>query len=111
MYICYVNNEQLYGYIRNLKDSDIQFKHREIFEGDEYNNDRGAEYKFQILGNKYSVGYIYRTEDHDDWAQAECYEMNWCQCNDKHIEADKVHKLIENYKSVVRDNKLKTLGI
>jgi hypothetical protein len=32
--------------------------------------------------------------------------MNWCQCNDKHISADEVHKLIENYKSVVRDNKL-----
>jgi hypothetical protein len=101
-----VNNEKLYGYIRGLKDSDIQFKHREISEGDEYNNDQGAEYKFEIAGNKYSVGYIYRTEDHDDWAQAECYEMNWCQCNDKHIEADEVHKLIENFKSIVRDNKL-----
>jgi hypothetical protein len=37
--------------------------------------------------------------------------MNGCHCNDKHIEADEVYKLIENYKSVVRDNKLETLGI
>jgi hypothetical protein len=29
----------------------------------------------------------------------------------KHIEADEVYKLIENYKSVVRDNLLKELGI
>jgi hypothetical protein len=111
LYICFVNNEKLYGYIRGLKDSDIQFKHREISEGDEYNSEQGAEYKFQILGNKYSVGYVYITEDHDDWAQAECYESNWCLCNDKHIKADEVYNLIENYKSVVRDNKLEELGI
>jgi hypothetical protein len=106
-----VNNEKLFEYIGKLKDSDIQFTFREIFEGDQYNNEQGAEYKFQILGNKYSVGYVYITEDHDDWAQAECYESNWCLCNDKHIKADEVYNLIENYKSVVRDNKLETLGI
>ncbi len=106
-----MNNEKLFEYIGKLKDSDIQFTFREIFEGDQYNNEQGAEYKFQILGNKYSVGYVYITEDHDDWAQAECYESNWCLCNDKHIKADEVYNLIENYKSVVRDNKLETLGI
>lgn len=110
-YICDVNNDELFGYIRKLKDHPIQFKHREIYEGDRYNNDQGSEYLFEITGNKYSVGYIYRTEDDDDWAQAECYEMNWCHCNDKHIEADEVYQLIENYKSVVRDNLLKELGI
>jgi hypothetical protein len=110
-YICDVNNDELFGYIRKLKDYPIQFKHREIYEGDRYNNDQGSEYLFEIAGNKYSVGYIYRTEDDDDWAQAECYEINWCNCNDKHIEAGEVYKLIENYKSVVRDNLLKELGI
>ncbi len=106
-----MNSEKLFEYIRNLKDSDIQFKYREISEGDRYNSEQGAEYKFEILGNKYSVGYVYITEDDDDWAQAECYECNWSYCNDEHIEADEVHKLIENYKSVVRDNVLKELGI
>ena len=106
-----MNNDKLYGYIRSLKDSDIQFKHREISEGDEYNNEQGAEYKFQILGNKYSVGYSYITEDQDDWAQAECYESNWCLCNDKHVNADEVHQLIQNYKSVIRDKTLSDLGI
>ena len=100
-----MSDEKLYEYIRGLKDSPIQFEHKP------YGWDSGAEYLFEIAGNKYSVGYIYRTEDDDDWAQAECYEMNWCQCNNKHIEADKVHKLIENYKSVVRDNVLNELGI
>jgi hypothetical protein len=106
-----VNNDKLFGYIRGLKNHPIQFKFREISEGDQYNYEQGAEYNFEILGNKYSVGYIYRTEDNDDWAQAECYEINWCHCNDKHIEADEVYQLIENYKSVVRDNKLEELGI
>jgi hypothetical protein len=106
-----MTNDELFGYIGKLKEHDIQFKLREISEGDSYSSEQGAEYQFQILGNKYSVGYIYRTEDDDDWAQAECYEMNWCHCNDKHIEADEVYQLIENYKSVVRDNKLETLGI
>ena len=110
-YLCLVNNDELFGYIGKLKDHYIQFKLREISEGDEYNNEQGAEYKFQISGNKYSVGYVYITEDHDDWAQAECYESNWCLCNDKHIKADEVYKLIENYKSIIRDNKLEELGI
>lgn len=110
-YLCCVNNDKLFGYIGKLKDHPIQFKHREISEGDRYNNDQGAEYLFEISGNKYIVGYIYRTEDDDDWSQTECYEMNWCHCNDKNIEADEVYQLIENYKSVVRDNVLKELGI
>ncbi len=106
-----MNNEQLFGWIRNLKDSPIQFKYREINEGDRYYNENGAEFKFEILGNKYSVGYVYITEDDDDWAQAECYDCNWCLCNDKHIKADEVHKIIENYKSIARDKTLKDLGI
>jgi len=106
-----MNNDQLFGWIRNLKDSPIQFKYREINEGDRYYNENGAEFKFEILGNKYSVGYVYITEDDDDWAQAECYDCNWCLCNDKHIKADEVHKIIENYKSIARDKTLKDLGI
>jgi hypothetical protein len=110
-YLCLVNNDELFGYIGKLKDHDIQFKLREISEGDSYSSEQGAEYLFQILGNKYSVGYVYIIEDQDDWAQAESHESNWCYCNDEHINPDKVYKLIENYKSVVRDNKLNELGI
>jgi hypothetical protein len=82
---------------------------REISEGDSYSSEQGAEYLFQILGNKYNVGYGLQLYKH--WAQAECYESNWCYCNDKHVNADEVYNLIENYKSVIRDNKLETLGI
>lgn len=106
-----MNNDKLFGYIRGLKNHPIQFKYREISEGDQYNSEQGAEYLFEIDSNKYNVGYAYITEDDDDWAQAECYEVTWCYCNDKHIEADVVYQLIENYKSVVRDIKLETLGI
>ena len=106
-----MNNDKLFGYIRGLKNHPIQFKLREISEGDQYNYEQGAEYNFEILGNKYSVGGSYIIEDADDWAQAESYEVTWCRCNDKDIDADEVHKLIENYKTVVRDNKLNELGI
>ena len=106
-----MNNDKLFGYIRGLKNHPIQFKYREISEGDQYNSEQGAEYLFEIAGNKYSVGYSYITEDDDDWAQAECYEVTWCYFNDKHIEVDEVYQLIENYKSIVRDIKLETLGI
>ena len=106
-----MNNDKLFGYIRGLKNHTIQFKLREISEGDQYNNEQGAEYNFEILGNKYNVGYVYIIEDQDDWAQAESHESNWCYCNDKHVNADEVYNLIENYKSVVRDNILNNLGI
>jgi hypothetical protein len=114
-----MNNDELFGYIGKLKDHSIQFKLREISEGDEYNYEQGdeynyeqgAEYHFQILGNKYNVGYVYITEDDDDWAQAECYENNWCLCNGEHIKSEEVYKIIENYKSVVRDKALNDLGI
>ncbi len=100
-----MSDEKLYEQIRGLKDSPIQFEHKP------YGWDPGAEYLFEIAGNKYSVGGSYITEDADDWAQAESYEFTWCRCNDKDIDADEVHKLIENYKTVVRDNKLNELGI
>ena len=106
-----MNSEKLFGYIRGLKNHPIQFKYREISEGDQYNSEQGAEYLFEIAGNKYNVGYAYITEDDDDWAQAECYEVTWCRCEDKHVNADEVHQLIENYKSIVRDNLLNELGI
>lgn len=106
-----MNNDKLFGYIRGLKNHTIQFKLREISEGDQYNNEQGAEYNFEILGIKYNVGYVYITEDRDDWAQAECYQVTWCRCENKHVNADEVYNLIENYKSAIRDNKLEELGI
>ena len=50
-----MSDEKLYQYIRGLKDSPIQFKHKD------YGWDSGAEYLFEIAGNKYSVGYSYIT--------------------------------------------------
>jgi hypothetical protein len=100
-----MSDEKLYDYIRGLKDSPIQFEHKP------YGWDPGAEYLFEIAGNKYSVGGSYITEDADDWAQAESYEVTWCRCNDEDIDADEVYKLIENYKSITRDRTLNELGI
>lgn len=106
-----MNNDKLFGYIRGLKDSPIQFEYREICEGDDYNNEHGGEYTFEISGIKYNVGYAYITEDHDDWAQAECHKVTWCQSEDKHVKSDLVYNLIKNYKSIVRENLLNSLGI
>lgn len=103
---------QLYSYIQDLRKKNtfpVEIKSREISEGDRYHSEQGLSLDFKILDNHYSVGYLYITEDDDDWAQAECYEVNWCHCNDKNISPDVVHKLIENYHSEIRDKILNQL--
>lgn len=98
---------QLYTYIQKLRKEGtfpVRITEREISEGDRYHNEQGLNLSFTILENHYSVGYSYITEDSDDWAQAECYEVNWCHCNDRNISPDIVHNLIENYHSEIRDN-------
>lgn len=106
-----MNSEQLYSYIKNSKNTGIKFDLIDTSYGDRYYNESGQEYKFTILGKQYQVGYSYITEDADDWAQAECYQVSWTRCDDKHIESDEVFQLIENYKLENRDQKLKELGI
>ena len=100
-----MSDEKLYDYIRGLKDSPIQFEHKP------YGWDPGAEYLFEIAGNKYSVGGSYITEDADDWAQAESYEVTSSRCNVEDIDADAEDRLLESYKSITRDRTLNELGI
>lgn len=98
---------QLYSYIQELRKNGtfpVEIKSREISSGDRYYYEQGLSLDFKLLDSNYSVGYMYITEDNDDWAQAECYEVNWCLCNDRNISPDVVHKLIENYHSEIRDN-------
>ena len=98
---------QLYTYIQELRKNDtfpVEIKSREISSGDQYYYEQGLSLDFKLLDSNYSVGYMYITEDNDDWAQAECYEVNWCDCNGRNISPDVVHKLIENYHSEIRDN-------
>lgn len=101
-----MNTDKLFGYIKNLKETDIQFEYRDISYGDRYYNENGGEFIFTIFNDEYKVGYSYITEDADDWAQAECYNVTWCRCNEKEIKADKVYELITNYKKESRNNKI-----
>ncbi len=107
-----MNKEKLHSHIRKLiKDGLLDGNIIEINEGDEYNNQHGENIKFKILDKKYSIGYVYITEDADDWAQAECYESNWCLCNNEYINPKELYEIVENRKSIERETKLKSLGI
>lgn len=94
----YVNSNK-----EELRKLGIKFNKHEKNHGDEYLNESGVSYFFKIFGDQYEVGYLYITEDNDDWAQAECYEYKICKKNGKHFDPNKLYKLISNYKSNLRD--------
>ena len=107
-----MNTDKIRTHIRKLvKDGELNGKIVEICEGDRYNSERGEDILFEIEDKKYSIGYSYITEDDDDWAQAECYEVNWCRYNDKHISSFELYEIVENRKSLERESKLKSIGI
>ena len=103
---------QLYSYIQELRKNGtfpVEIKSREISSGDRYYYEQGISLDFKLLDSNYSVGYMYITEDNDDWAQAECYEINWCHCGDKKESPDIVYQLIENYRSQIRNKTIESL--
>ena len=108
-----MTNDKLWGYInRNLnkiKSLGIEITKVEDNWGDEYHSEDSSEFIFRIFGDEYKVGYCYTTEDADDWAQAECYENNWCVKNGKWIKPEEVFNLIENFQQLKRDFKLKEI--
>jgi len=107
-----MNIDKVRAHIRKLvKDGKINGEIIEICEGDRYNSERGEDIKFVIEDKKYSIGYSYITEDDDDWGQAECYELSWCTCDEKHIDPKKLYEIVENRKALERESKLKSLGI
>jgi hypothetical protein len=52
---------------------------------------------------------MYITEDDDDWAQAESYQVFICDKNEYNTEPDGIYELLLNYTMVIRDNKLNEL--
>jgi len=86
-------------------------KKREISEGDRYHYEQGEEITFMIAEKEYSIGYVYITDDDDDWAQAECYEINWTSEGDQNISPAEMMLAIESAKQEERDNKIRELGI
>ena len=83
----------------------------EISEGDRYHSEQGEEITFKIAGNEYSIGYVYITDDDDDWAQAECYEIKWTSEGDFNITPAEMMLAIESVRQEERDSKIRALGI
>lgn len=108
-----MNRDKLQSHIRKLiKDGILYGQIIETNYGDEYHSEVGENIEFKILGDEYSIGYTYVTEDSDDWAQAECYESSWCLFNDKYINPKELYEIVENIKVLEsRDKILDDLGI
>jgi hypothetical protein len=100
-----MNINDLFCHLKSLKDSP-EFKLTKISYGDEYYSESGEDFQFIISEKCYNVGYSYITEDADDWAQAECYQVNWCDCDGENINPNLVFEIIENWKLIEREDKL-----
>jgi hypothetical protein len=94
-----------------VQSKSLSAKKREISEGDLYHYEQGEEIHFKIAGKKYSIGYVYITEDEDDWGQAECYEIKWVREGDREISEGEMVVAIESAKQVERDRMISELGI
>jgi hypothetical protein len=108
-----MNTSKLFEYIsknkEELKKLGITINKHDTGYGDEYYREDGISYVFKLLGKSYEVGYVYITEDADDWAQAECYNCDICREDENHCDPVKVYELLINYKSEVRNNILNKL--
>jgi len=105
--------EKLWTYINQnftiLKSKGLDIEFDDFYNGDKYYNENGSQYIFKILEDTYKVGYMYVTEDGDDWGQGESYHVFICDKNEYNIEPDGVYELLLNYNMIVRDNKLDKL--
>ena len=89
----------------HYKQLNIPIHYREICEEQE----QGQEITFTILNKNYKVGYLYITEDQDDWAQAESYQVDWCQENEKEIPIQNLLDILLHTEQYLRDCKLQSL--
>jgi len=106
--------EKLWTYINQnftiLKSKGLNIEFDDFYNGDQYYNENGSQYIFKILEDTYKVGYMYITDDGDDWGQAESYQVFICDKNGYTIESNIVYEeLLLNYNMIVRDNKLDKL--
>jgi hypothetical protein len=75
--------------------------------GDEYYYNDTKTLEFKIGGDKYEVGWYHITEDADDWAQAESYQVSWCDDElGRGVDTLEVFTILENWKQINRDSKL-----
>lgn len=87
----------------------INVDYRRIEEGDQCYNENGEEFILTIEENVWRVGYMYVTEDQENWAQAECYEVDWCQQNEKEDSIEKLILILNDLKSFLRNSKIEKI--
>jgi hypothetical protein len=108
-----MNTSKLFEYIKKnkeeLKKLGITINTHDTSYGDDYYREEGESLMFKLLGKSYEVGYVYITEDDDDWAQAECYSCDICREDEKNCDPVKVYEILINYKSEIRNNILNKL--
>lgn len=78
----------------------------EISDGDRYYSENGIEYIVTLPDIVLNIGYMYITEDDDDWAQAESYEVKWNKMNDKNITDNDMFEILNSIDQIIREQKL-----
>ena len=113
-----VTLDSLWSYIKSyqkeIRELGIKLKHNKIQGGyDQYYDESGESFDIFILDLHLQIGYVYITEDDDDWAQAETHEIKWLSQiegeKEKDFEAKELYHLLTNYHSIVRNQKLNDL--
>lgn len=105
--------EDLWKHIKINKDyiekNGIILTFSDINWGDLYYNETGEECSFEIFGDEYKVGYVYITEDSDDWGQAESYQCHFCRKGDYNFNPYDLFQILENFKSEIRNKKIEEI--
>lgn len=93
-----------------LHKSGSQFiKKVSIDEGDRYYSGHGTDYIVELPDMTLNIGYMYITEDDDDWAQAESYEVKWNKLNGEDISDTDAFEILNSITSVAREQKLNSI--
>jgi len=101
-------------YQKEIEECGIKLKHHKIHSGyDRYYDESGEYFDIHILELHLQIGYVFITEDSDDWAQAETHESKWLDQKigevHKNFPPKELYHLLTNYHSLQRDQKLKKI--
>lgn len=104
------------SYQKEIESLGIKLKHHKIQSGyDRYYDESGEYFDIFILDKHLQIGYVFITEDSDDWAQAETHESQWLdeiineRRDTKHFDPKKLYNLLTHYHSILRDKQLNQL--
>ena len=110
-----VTHNYLWDYIKTyqkeIEELGIKLKHHNIESNyDQYQSESGEYFDIFILDLQLQIGYVFSTEDSDDWAQAESHESKWLDQKigkeRKYFDPKKLYHLLTNYHSILREQKL-----